>query len=90
MEKLRHSHLYPAPWQSVEEVAVNIGFSRRAILYWAERGEFPSPRKIRGKLRWRWSEVDAWMSRSGQNPPATNSEVSDGVARERAERAAGL
>ena len=75
---------YLPPWQSVEEVAGNIGFSRRAILYWVERGEFPEPRKVRGKLRWRWSEVDAWMARSGkihQRPTQRLAMVSRGKGR---------
>ena len=79
---------YPPPWQNIEEVSANIGFSRRTILYWVDRGLFPEGRKIRGKRRWRWSEVDAWMNRNGQNPPSLSTEVTDGVAKERAERAA--
>lgn len=45
---------------TARELAELLGFSPSTIVDWAERGELPAF-KIGGRLRFRLSEVEAWL-----------------------------
>jgi predicted DNA-binding transcriptional regulator AlpA len=72
------------PWQGIETLARNIDASVSTVESWVSKGVLPPARKRGGKLMWKWSEVDAWLTDGGQNgPPNTATEVRDAVRRER-------
>lgn len=84
-------HPYPPPWQDIETLAWHISASVSTVETWVAKGVLPAPIKHGGKLMWKWSEVDAWLSSGGLNKaPNTATEVRDAVKREReADRHAG-
>jgi excisionase family DNA binding protein len=51
------------------ELAEILGFSAGTIVDWSERGELPSF-KVGGRLRFRESEVEAWLERRRQRSGA--------------------
>lgn len=48
------------PLLTAAELAEILGFSAGTVVDWSERGELPSF-KLGGKLRFRESEVEAWL-----------------------------
>jgi excisionase family DNA binding protein len=43
------------------EVAEHFNVSRRTILNWIERREFPGPIRVGRQLRWRVDELNEWI-----------------------------
>jgi predicted DNA-binding transcriptional regulator AlpA len=56
---------YPPPWMDTPTLAKHICTSASTIDNWVAQGILPPPRKRGGKLMWKWSEVDAWLSDGG-------------------------
>jgi predicted DNA-binding transcriptional regulator AlpA len=56
---------YPPPWMDTPTLAAHISVSVETIPNWVAAGILPPPRKRGGKLMWKWSEVDAWLSDGG-------------------------
>jgi PTS system nitrogen regulatory IIA component len=52
---------------TARELADLLGFQAGTVVNWAERGELPSF-KIGGRLRFRQSEVLAWLEERRQGP----------------------
>jgi predicted DNA-binding transcriptional regulator AlpA len=79
---------YPPPWQDTVTLAQHISVSAATVENWVSAGILPPPRRRGGKLMWKWSEVDAWLS-GGKDADRPGS-VTDAVKREReADRHAG-
>jgi uncharacterized protein len=49
-------------WLSVDEVAAHLGIRRGTAYKWVERLGLPA-RKVGRLLKFKWSEVDAWVER---------------------------
>ena len=52
---------------SARELAELLGFSASTVVDWAEAGKVPAF-KLGGRLRFRVSEVEAWLERSRLEP----------------------
>lgn len=50
------------PWQDKQALARHISVSENTIDNWVAQGILPPPRKRGGKLMWKWSEVDEWLT----------------------------
>jgi hypothetical protein len=75
---------YPPPWQDIGTLARHVSICPNTVDNWVTQGILPPPRKRGGKLMWKWEEVDAWLSKGGQDgPPSTATEVRNAVKRER-------
>jgi excisionase family DNA binding protein len=60
-------------WLSVKQFAGLIGTSPRTVYPMLRAGKLPPPIRLspRGRMRWRRSDVEAWLrSRDGNPPPA--------------------
>lgn len=79
------------PWQDTATLAYNLSIHPNTVDNWVKSGDLPPPRRRGGKLMWKWSEVDAWMTDGGPDTPGTRSgSITDGVRSEReADRRAG-
>jgi excisionase family DNA binding protein len=55
---------------TARELGEQLGFSAGTIVDWAEAGKIPSF-KIGGRLRFRQSEVEAWLEERRQGPSPT-------------------
>lgn len=87
---MRMTLSYPPPWQDTMTLARHICVSPSTIENWVAAGILPPPRKRGGKLMWKWSEVDAWLSEGNNGTVGEATEIRDAVRREReADRAAG-
>jgi predicted DNA-binding transcriptional regulator AlpA len=53
---------YPPPWMDTAALAAHISISEHTVTNWVAQGILPAPRKRGGKLMWKWSEVDAWLT----------------------------
>ena len=72
------------PWQDIGTLARHISASQNTVDKWVKDGILPPPVKRGGKLMWKWSEVDAWLSDgSPGGPPNNATRVRDAVRRER-------
>jgi hypothetical protein len=60
--KQRERLPYPPPWQDTATLALHISASAGTIENWVTQGILPPPRKRGGKLMWKSSEVDAWLT----------------------------
>jgi predicted DNA-binding transcriptional regulator AlpA len=56
---------YPPPWMDRITLAEHICVSDTTIDNWVAQGILPPARKRGGKLMWRWSEVDEWLTLGG-------------------------
>ena len=74
---------YPPPWQDTVTLAQHICASPSTIENWVAAGILPPPRKRGGKLMWRWSEVDTWLSDGNNGSIGGATEIRDAVRRER-------
>lgn len=57
---------FPAPcppWQDISTLCANICACERTVDAWVKLGILPPPRLRGGKRMWKWSEVDAYLSR---------------------------
>ena len=52
------------PWVDVEEVAAHLGVAKESVYRWVEGKGLPAHRVGR-LLRFKLSEVDAWVKRGG-------------------------
>lgn len=57
------------PWVGVDAVARHLGVGRDSIYRWIERRGLPA-RKVGRLLRFRLSEVDAWVESGSGEPDA--------------------
>lgn len=75
-------------WVDVDEVAAHLGVSRDSVYRWIETKSFPAHRA--GRLRrFKLSEVDAWVVRSGgpgDGPNATAARPASAPTRARGPR----
>ena len=53
------------PWQDKSTLGAHICLSDNAIDAWVKMGLLPAPKKRGGKLMWRWSEVDTYLTNGG-------------------------
>jgi excisionase family DNA binding protein len=60
---------------TAREVAELLGFSAGTVVDWVERGGLPAF-KVGGRLRFRESEVIAWLEQQRMNGPGAGGEVS--------------
>jgi predicted DNA-binding transcriptional regulator AlpA len=80
---------YPPPWQDTMTLAQHICVSASTIENWVASGILPPPRKRGGKLMWKWSEVDTWLTEGNNGAVGEATGIRDAVRREReADRAA--
>lgn len=58
------------PWQDREVLGLCLVVHDDTIDNWVAQGILPPPRKRGGKLMWKWSEVDEWLTlgKSGGTP----------------------
>ncbi|MGK2911267.1 MAG: helix-turn-helix transcriptional regulator [Sphingobium sp.] len=47
---------------SYDDITKIAKVTRKTIWKWAREGKFPKPRKCNGMVRWRASDVDAWVA----------------------------
>jgi predicted DNA-binding transcriptional regulator AlpA len=59
---------YPPPWQHKETLAAHLSVSANTVVNWAAQGKLPPPRKIGGKVMWKWSEVDEKLTLGREGP----------------------
>ena len=52
----------PEPYMTLKQIAEYLGISERTVSRWIAEVDFPHYR-VRGRLRFRASEVDEWMRR---------------------------
>jgi len=75
---------YPPPWQDIGTLAKHICAATTTVENWVASGILPPPRKRGGKLMWKWSEVDAWLTEGRKDgQPNLATEIRDGVRKER-------
>jgi predicted DNA-binding transcriptional regulator AlpA len=55
------------PWQDMPTLFWHICCTPNTVDKWVKEGILPPPRKRGGKQMWRWSEVDEYLSRDGDN-----------------------
>jgi excisionase family DNA binding protein len=64
------------PLRTAREIGELLGLSTATILDWFERGELPGFRlggRVGAPVRFRWSEVEAWLEQGRVGPaPVTN------------------
>lgn len=70
-------------WMDMATLCTNICASERTVDAWVAQGFLPPPRKVGGKLMWKWSEVDDYLSNGGANrsPDAKADEIRNGTRR---------
>ena len=51
----------PPDYCSVKTVARRLDCSESWVSDNASRGDFPAPKRVRGLVRWKWSEVEVFM-----------------------------
>lgn len=66
---------YPPPWMDAETLAAHLCCSSRTLDAWVLEGILPHPRKVRGKLMWKWSEVDNRLTNFGVGKSAEDPEA---------------
>ena len=77
---------YPPPWQDMATLCQHICAAPNTVDKWVLDGILPPPRKRGGKLMWKWSEVDEYLSDGGaRSPDAEADRIRDGSRRAAAE-----
>lgn len=75
---------YPPPWQDRMTLAAHLCISPESVENWVRAGTIPPARMRSGKLMWKWSEVDAWMTEGNPEAPGSRpGSIKDAVKRER-------
>lgn len=79
------------PWQDKPTLCANISATDRTVDAWVDQGILPPPRKRGGKLMWKWSEVDAYLTngKPGASPDAKADEIRNATRRAATESRAG-
>jgi predicted DNA-binding transcriptional regulator AlpA len=79
--------LTPPPWLDTPTLCQHICCSPTTIETWVKQGILPPPRKRGGKLMWKWSEVDAYLTNGNPDgSPDTEAErIRNGARQELAE-----
>jgi predicted DNA-binding transcriptional regulator AlpA len=62
------------PWQDREVLALCLGVVDNTLEAWVAQSVIPAPRKRGGKLLWKWSEVDEWLTVGKAGGPADKAE----------------
>jgi predicted DNA-binding transcriptional regulator AlpA len=60
---------YPPPWMDTAALAAHISISESTVANWVAQDILPAPRRRGGKLMWKWSEVDAWLTEGAPRSP---------------------
>jgi predicted DNA-binding transcriptional regulator AlpA len=80
----KHARLpYPPPWQDMAALCQHICVSTTTVDNWVAQGILPPPRKRGGKLMWKWSEVDEYLTngRPGASPNSDAERIRDATRR---------
>jgi hypothetical protein len=70
---------YPPPWQDKETLAAHLSVSSNTVENWSAQGRLPPPRKIGGKVMWKWSEVDEKLTLGGEGPDTLAERIRNGT-----------
>lgn len=62
------------PWMDAPTLCKHICVSATTVDNWVNQGILPQPRKRGGKLMWKWSEVDAYLTDGAENSPDAEAE----------------
>lgn len=62
VRQLREAKTAPGVLLTIDDMAALLRVSTRTLRSWRHEGELPQPLKIHGALRWRRSDVDAWIA----------------------------
>lgn len=77
------------PWQDMATLCGNICAGATTVDEWVAKGILPPPRKIGGKLMWKWAEVDEMLTAGGQSLDAEAERIKQNAKRAQAESRAG-
>lgn len=78
------------PWQDLPTLCKHLCISPNTVESWADLGILPRGRLCRGKLMWKWAEVDAYLTNGGdRSPDAIADKVRDGSRQQAEARRAG-
>lgn len=84
-----HPNFIP-PWQDMPTLCAHICASPNTVDSWVTKGVLPPPRKREGKLMWKWSEVDEYLTNGGvRSPDAAADRIRDATRRAASEGRAG-
>lgn len=77
------------PWLDSNDMCVCLPISPATLDNWVELGVLPAPVKRRGKLMWKWSEVDQKLTLGNVegSPDALAERIRNGTKREATGRA---
>lgn len=80
---------YPPPWMDMPTLCAHICATPPTVDLWVTKGILPAPRKRGGKLMWKWSEVDDYLTngQAGGSPDAEAERIRDGTRRAAENRA---
>ena len=65
-----HPDPEPSPLMNATQVAAYIGASRKSVYAWEKLGLFPKAMRRGRFVRWRRSDIDAWIASHFKEPPA--------------------
>ncbi|SEG44261.1 DNA binding domain-containing protein, excisionase family [Thermomonospora echinospora] len=51
-------------WATTDQAAQHLGVARQTLANWRSQGRGPTWSKRGGVVRYRWADLDAWMSDS--------------------------
>lgn len=73
----------PPPWMDMPTLCRHISCSSTTVETWAKQGILPPARKRGGKLMWKWSEVDAYLTdgKPGGSPDREAEDVRESTKR---------
>ena len=70
----------PCPaWQDMATLCSNICIGPDTVDNWVSEGILPPPRKFKGKLMWKWAEVDEMLTAGGQSLDAEAERIKNGT-----------
>ena len=75
------------PWQDKETLCRNICASPGTVDNWISEGILPPARKFKGKLMWKWSEVDEMLTAGGLSQDAEAERIRNGTRKASESRA---
>lgn len=65
MRKTSVERSFAPDYVSAETLAYRLDCSRSTVDEYVRRGFLPSPKNVGNLLRWRWSEIEAWIAKQG-------------------------